>query len=185
MRLFAAAVALFLFLVAPALAAGPVFDTPKALLQYAYQPYSTGDFKDDNDVLYTKQLNDMFAAADAATPDDEVGPIDFDVFVNGQDYQLTDLTIGDPVPDGAGQGRWRLEDQRHRVADPVEYLATDHHADAGPGEQQYRGRPEQLARNSAASVGSHSGRDSAAIASRFHQGGAVVTLDLWKVVARA
>ena len=102
MRLFAAAVALFLFLVAPALAAGPVFDTPKALLQYAYQPYSTGDFKDDNDVLYTKQLNDMFAAADAATPDDEVGPIDFDVFVNGQDYQLTDLTIGDPVPDGAG-----------------------------------------------------------------------------------
>ena len=88
MRLFAAAVALFLFLVAPALAAGPVFDTPKALLQYAYQPYSTGDFKDDNDVLYTKQLNDMFAAADL-------------MVLNKSDL-LTDLTIGDPVPDGAG-----------------------------------------------------------------------------------
>lgn len=97
-----AAFALFLLFVAPALAAGQVFDTPKALLDYAYQPYSTGDFKDDNDVLYSKALNDMFAAAEAATPEDEVGPVDFDVFVNGQDYQVTELTIGEPTPEGEG-----------------------------------------------------------------------------------
>lgn len=84
------------------MAAGQVFDTPKALLDYAYAPYATGSFSDDNDVLYTKALNDQFKAADAATPEDEVGPVDFDVFVNGQDYQLTDLKIGDPVPEGEG-----------------------------------------------------------------------------------
>lgn|GEM_PF-413083 len=102
MRLVAAAFALLLVLTGSAIAAGQVFDTPMALLQYAYAPYSTGNFVDDNDVLYTKALNAMFAAADAATPDDEVGPVDFDVFVNGQDYQLTDLVIGDPVPEGDG-----------------------------------------------------------------------------------
>lgn len=94
---------LALLVPAVASAAPPaVFDTPKALLEYAYKPYSTGDFQDDNDVLYSKRLNSLFAAAEAATPDDDVGPVDFDVFVNGQDYQLTDLTIGDPAPEGDG-----------------------------------------------------------------------------------
>lgn len=102
MRRLAAALTFFLLLVAPAFAAPPVFDTPKAVLDYAYAPYATGKFVDDNDVLYSKALNAMFAAAEAATPDDEVGPVDFDVFVNGQDYQLTDLTIGEPSPEGAG-----------------------------------------------------------------------------------
>lgn len=88
---------------AASLASPPVvFDTPKALLEYAYKPYATGNFQDDNDVLYSKKLNSLFAAAEAATPDDDVGPVDFDVFVNGQDYQLTDLTIGDPTPEGEG-----------------------------------------------------------------------------------
>ena len=53
-------------------------------------------------MLYSKALNAMFATAEANTPDDDVGPVDFDVFVNGQDYQLTELKIGDPAPEGAG-----------------------------------------------------------------------------------
>ena len=94
--------ALFMPAAASIAAAPVVFDTPRALLDYAYKPYATGDFQDDNEVLYTKKLNSLFAAAEAATPDDDVGPVDFDVFVNGQDYQLTDLVIGDPTPEGEG-----------------------------------------------------------------------------------
>jgi hypothetical protein len=102
LRPILAAVAFVLLLVVPAVAAGPVFDTPQALLDYAYKPYSTGDFAADDDVLYTKALNDMFASAEAATGEDDVGPIDFDIFVNGQDFQLSDLKYGDPVPEGEG-----------------------------------------------------------------------------------
>ncbi len=89
----------------PALAnAAPVrtFDTPKALLDYAYAPYATGNFQDDNDVLYSKSLNALFAADAARTPAGDIGAIDFDVFVNGQDYQLTQLSIGEPMPEEGG-----------------------------------------------------------------------------------
>lgn len=105
MRRLLVALALLLFAAAPALAATAapkVFDTPQALLQYAYAPYASGNFQDDNDILYTTELNAMFKAADEAAGEDEVGPVDFDVFVNGQDYQLTELKIGDPAPDGQG-----------------------------------------------------------------------------------
>ena len=104
MRHILAVVGLLLGLVVPALAvtATPVFDTPKALLDYAYAPYATGNFKDDTSLLYSSELNAQFAAADASSSEDSPGPIDFDVFVNAQDYQLTDLVIGDPVDEGAG-----------------------------------------------------------------------------------
>ena len=100
-----AALGLMLVMVGAAVAAPvvpQVFDTPKALLDYAYAPYSTGNFQDDNGVLYSKALNAMFAAAEANTPDDDVGPVDFDVFVNGQDYQLTELKIGEAAPEPTG-----------------------------------------------------------------------------------
>ena len=102
MRHLLAVFAFALLLIAPAVAADPVFATPQALLDYAYKPYATGDFLSDDDVLFTKTLNDMFAAAQAATGEDDVGPIDFDVFVNGQDFQLTEMKYGDPVPEGEG-----------------------------------------------------------------------------------
>lgn len=105
MRIASLVVWALLLLSAPvfaATAAPKSFDTPKALLDYAYAPYATGQFEDDNNNLYSRALNAMFAAADAATPDDEVGPVDFDVFVDGQDYQLSGLTIGDPTPEPGG-----------------------------------------------------------------------------------
>lgn len=77
-----------------------VFDTPKALLEHAYQPYATGDFSEDVTQLYSRDLRELFAEAQARGNEDEVGPVDFDVFVNGQDYQLTDLVIADPEISG-------------------------------------------------------------------------------------
>lgn len=96
------AAGLLLALTVGALAAGQVFGTPRALLDYAYAPYATGDFKDDNGLLYSNALNALFATAEANAPEDDVGPVDFDVFVNGQDFQLTDLAIGDSTPEGDG-----------------------------------------------------------------------------------
>ena len=94
---------LWLALLIPAYAADPTFDTPRALLDYAYKPYATGDFKDDSGLLYSKGLKALFVAAGASASDsDDLGPVDFDVFVNGQDYQLTNLKIGDPSPEGEG-----------------------------------------------------------------------------------
>jgi hypothetical protein len=102
LRRLLVAFALLMLAAGPTLAAAPVFATPGAVLDYAYAPYKTGKFLDDNGVLYSKALNALFATANANTPDDDVGPIDFDVFTNGQDYQLTDLLIGAPVPDAPG-----------------------------------------------------------------------------------
>jgi hypothetical protein len=96
------AAGLLLTLTVGAFAAGQVFDTPKALLDYAYAPYATGDFKDDNGLLYSNALNALFATAEANTPEDDVGPVDFDVFVNGQDFQVTALAIGEAAPEGDG-----------------------------------------------------------------------------------
>ena len=89
--------------------AAPVFDTPKALLDYAYKPYFAETFSDDakddgeNPVLYSQALNTAIAKARAATNEDDVGPIDFDIFVNGQDYELHDLQIGAPTQETAGE----------------------------------------------------------------------------------
>ncbi len=104
MRHILAVVGLLLVLVAAgsATAAPPVFDTPKALLDYAYAPYATGNFKDDTSLLYSSELNAQFAAAEAGASEDSPGPIDFDVFVNGQDYTLSKLAIADPKPEGEG-----------------------------------------------------------------------------------
>jgi hypothetical protein len=96
-------VAVLAFTALPAFAAAPVFQTPKALLTYIYAGYSTGKFPDDNDVFYSRSLNALFAAAGAATPAGDVGPIDFDVFTNAQDYKLTELKIGAATPEGQGE----------------------------------------------------------------------------------
>jgi len=104
LRGFLAVVGLYLLSLAPVWAANsvPVFDTPTALLQYAYAPYATGKFKDDTNQLYSSELNAQFRAADANVPADDIGPVDFDVFVNGQDYQLSGLQIGDASPEAGG-----------------------------------------------------------------------------------
>ena len=105
MRVVLIAIGLILAGLVPMAAnAAPVrtFDTPKALLDYAYAPYATGKFLDDNELLYSKSLNALFAADAEQTPAGDVGAIDFDVFVNGQDYQLSELAIGDPMPEEGG-----------------------------------------------------------------------------------
>lgn len=95
------AVAISLAGAAPALA----FDTPQALLAAVYAPYATPSDKFDwanydEAPLRSKELNALFAKDAAETPDGEMGRLDFDPFVDGQDYALTGLTIGTPAISG-------------------------------------------------------------------------------------
>jgi hypothetical protein len=92
-----------IFLVA-GLSSAFAYDTPKALLDALYYPYSQGDDYNWDDWhandWRSKSLNALFDADDAATPEGDVGRIDFDPYIDSQDYDLADLKIGDPAMSG-------------------------------------------------------------------------------------
>ena len=94
-----------LALVALALTAFPAFafDTPKDLLTALYAPYSKGDSFDwskwDETKFRSKHLNALFAK-DLKEAKGDVGRLDFDPYVDGQDYQITGLKIGDATITG-------------------------------------------------------------------------------------
>ena len=85
--------------IAPALA----YDTPAELLEAIYTPYVTADFDWSSwkpEEVRSEGLNALFAKDEEETPDDEVGRIDFDPYINAQDYNITGLDIGDAKIDG-------------------------------------------------------------------------------------
>jgi Protein of unknown function (DUF3828) len=96
---------LILALIALAFTAAPAFafDTPRALLEALYSPYSKGDSFDwnswDETQFRSKHLNELFAK-DQKEADGEVGRLDFDPYIDGQDYQISALKIGDAAIDG-------------------------------------------------------------------------------------
>ena len=82
------------------LAAAQSFDTPQALLQSFYAPYLSGDFAEDDSVFRSQALNALYQADEASTPEGEMGALSFDPFVDGQDFELTNLDIRDPAITG-------------------------------------------------------------------------------------
>jgi len=98
MRLILAAVALLAAL-APAFAVD--FSDPKAVVEALYEPYfQPADSFDyqllDATPLQSAGLNTLFEK-DREEAGDGIGRIDFDPYVNGQDFQLTDLVVAEPV----------------------------------------------------------------------------------------
>ena len=94
--------AAFLLLAASAVPAF-AYDTPAALLEAVYKPYVTADFDWSRwhpEEFRSEGLNALFAKDDAETPDDMIGRIDFDPYINAQDYDLHDLEIGEAEIDG-------------------------------------------------------------------------------------
>jgi hypothetical protein len=81
------------------------YDTPAALLEAIYAPYTSADFdwsEWEPSTFQSEGLNALFAKADEETPDDEVGRIDFDPYINAQDYDIAGLEIGEAKVDGDG-----------------------------------------------------------------------------------
>lgn len=106
---------LYVVLIAIALgAASPLGDAdsdPEALITAIYQSYTDiapGEDGGAPDVegVYSERLQALIDKDQKETPEGEVGRIDWDVFVDGQDWQLTELKIA-PVSKEATQAEVR------------------------------------------------------------------------------
>ena len=98
MRLPALALALSALIATPALA--ETFKTPKALLQalYSFDPESADDDgPSPYSAFFSDHLNKILQADLDKTADGDVGAIDFDPVIAGQDGEASDLRIGQPI----------------------------------------------------------------------------------------
>nr|WP_314258735.1 DUF3828 domain-containing protein [uncultured Devosia sp.] len=99
MRLAALTAGLFVALAGASFAQ---YAEPADLLEAFYEPYFTGEFPDDESQFRSEGLQALYDADAENTPEGELGALSFDPYIVGQDYDITDLTIGEPVPeDGA------------------------------------------------------------------------------------
>lgn len=98
-------IALFCLLLLSSAAPAFAYDTPEALLGALYAPYSK-PFEEfdwasfDEAQFRSKELNALFEKDKAETADGDIGRLDFDPYVDGQDYQLTEFKIGTPAISG-------------------------------------------------------------------------------------
>lgn len=73
------------------------FSDPKALVEALYAGYlPPNEFPPDMSALQSKRLNDLFEA-DSKEANGEIGRIDFDPFINGQDYDVSKVEVGEPA----------------------------------------------------------------------------------------
>lgn len=84
------AVILAVALGAAAQAPAPDSD-PVSLIKAIYKTYETDDPGQPN--VYSKRLQALVDKDERETPEGEVGRIDWDVFIDGQDWKLTGLKI--------------------------------------------------------------------------------------------
>ena len=85
-----------------AVAPAAAFDDPKELVEAFYAPYSEPDFdkfielKQSEDTFFSEGLKALYAQ-DAVDSErlGGIARIDFDPWINGQDFQITELFIGD------------------------------------------------------------------------------------------
>ena len=100
MRAIAALILGLLLVVPNSARAQPAFDDPVALIEHVYAPYLGNEYADYPVALYSPALRQLWD--DAMARSEEVGmPIlDFDPFVNAQDFEITELVVADPVIEG-------------------------------------------------------------------------------------
>lgn len=72
------------------------YASPKALLEALYAGYMPpNDFPASQRDMQSDRLNALFDK-DAEEANGDIGRIDFDVYVNGQDYEVTKLVVDEP-----------------------------------------------------------------------------------------
>ena len=85
------------------------YDSPKALVEAIYQPYTVGQKQDAPEQFYSARLKGLLAANLERQGTDQTGtPVDFDApdmlafdpFIEGQNSLLLDLVIAEPVING-------------------------------------------------------------------------------------
>lgn len=75
------------------------FDTPEEAIEALYAPYLADELPPDREPYFSEHLNGLFAE-DAREAGGEVGSIDFDPVIAGQDYQISDFDLDDVSVDG-------------------------------------------------------------------------------------
>lgn len=98
MRLAFLAAALVLALTG--LASAQAFDTPEAMLEAFYEPYFTGEFHQDEAPFRSAALQALYDYDAELTPEGEMGAFSFDPYIDGQDFDISNLVIGPSVIDG-------------------------------------------------------------------------------------
>ena len=101
MRAFLLTTGLLAALLLPAAAqAQPVFEDARGLIEYAYAPYESGDFPEEITELFSPTLKQLWEGMSERSEASEMPIVDFDPFINAQDYELSDLVIADPAIEG-------------------------------------------------------------------------------------
>lgn len=100
MRALMAILCLVTGLLAAPTQAAPVFEDAKGLVEYAYVPYESGQFPVDVTELFSPTLKQLWDAMAARSEAANEPIIDFDPYINAQDYELSELIVADPVVDG-------------------------------------------------------------------------------------
>ena len=95
MRLAALATGLFLALTS--LAAAQPYETPQVLLEAFYEPYFSGSFSEDESQFRSRALQALYDNDAELAGEGEMGAISFDPYIDGQDYDITELVIGTPA----------------------------------------------------------------------------------------
>ncbi|MFS8147963.1 DUF3828 domain-containing protein [Rhizobium sp. BR 249] len=97
MRLPALALALSALIASPVFA--ETFKTPKALLQalYTFDPTSSDNTPSPYSAFFSDHLNELLQTDLDNTEEGEVGAIDFDPVIAGQDGEASDVRIGQPI----------------------------------------------------------------------------------------
>jgi hypothetical protein len=98
---------------------------PETLIAAIYKTYTDIDPGEDGMPgllgIYSQRLQALIDKDEQETPEGEVGKIDWDVFVDGQDWQLTDLNI---VPVAKDEGRAQVRATFKNFGEPRDILYT-------------------------------------------------------------
>lgn len=100
MRMLMLTLAGVLSMLAGLAAAAPVFEDARGLVEHAYSSYLDGELPTDQDQLLTPSLRALLEAERQDVAAGAPPALDFDPFVNGQDFELDALVVSDPVVDG-------------------------------------------------------------------------------------
>lgn len=95
MRLAALATGLFLALTG--FATAQPYETPQALLEAFYAPYFNGNFPENEAQFRSHALQALYDDDAELAGEGEMGAISFDPYIDGQDYDITELVIGAPA----------------------------------------------------------------------------------------
>jgi hypothetical protein len=83
----------------PALA--QAFDDPRGLIEWVYAPYLRGEIPEDYPKdQFTPTLRQLWDDMEQRSEAADMPILDFDPFINGQDFELSDLVVADPLIEG-------------------------------------------------------------------------------------